>query len=653
MTTQIRIDTEAIIGSITPHLTGACLEDVNHEVYGGIFSQMVFGESFEEEPMAIDARLDAAFEGLTGTVSCLAQREHLKGESEVRSWQPFGKGGAQGSFRLCSSHARRGQHCQEMHFEAGQGEVGIENRGLNRWGMNFQAGRDYEGTAVLRSDPRADQEATSTEVVIALESADGGVMYAETTLDVPQDGKWHVLNFLLSPAADDAQGRLAIKLQAPGNVAADYVALHPGQWGRFEGLPVRKDIADALIDQGLTVLRYGGFMINTRWLEERGVGPVYRWKDMIGPRHDRPPYWGTFYRYNSNGFGIIDFIAMCNAANFLAVPTISSLESDQDIADFVEYVNGGIDTEWGAHRAADGHAEPFGLEYIAIGNEEWNEEYVEEFGRLSDVIAKADPEITCIVAMWMLPNTMEGEESSRMLRELIAHSRGKKVLWDLHVGGDNFADGDFAEKLFVQARQFIDEADPHNEILFCILEENGSRHDVQRALSHAHIINTAERFGDELLIDCPANCLQPWLQNDNDWNQGQVFFTPSAVWGQPPFYAQQMIARNYLPVCIRAEFDSDALDITATRSEDGGALALKVVNMTADPVPATVTFAGDGFAATSISVETLTGDLTAENTPDAPENITPVCSTIEPPTGGELTHTFPGHSFTVLRFLCD
>ena len=32
----------------TPYTLGACLEDVNHEVYGGIYSQMVFGESFQE-----------------------------------------------------------------------------------------------------------------------------------------------------------------------------------------------------------------------------------------------------------------------------------------------------------------------------------------------------------------------------------------------------------------------------------------------------------------------------------------------------------------------------------------------------------------------------------------------------------------------------
>jgi len=31
-------------------LVGAGIEDVNHELYGGLYSQMIFGESFEEPP---------------------------------------------------------------------------------------------------------------------------------------------------------------------------------------------------------------------------------------------------------------------------------------------------------------------------------------------------------------------------------------------------------------------------------------------------------------------------------------------------------------------------------------------------------------------------------------------------------------------------
>ncbi len=46
----IRIDARGPGRPVSRYLTGACLEDVNHEVYGGIYSQMIFGESFQEPP---------------------------------------------------------------------------------------------------------------------------------------------------------------------------------------------------------------------------------------------------------------------------------------------------------------------------------------------------------------------------------------------------------------------------------------------------------------------------------------------------------------------------------------------------------------------------------------------------------------------------
>jgi hypothetical protein len=44
----IHVDAGQVTGRVGPHIAGACIEDVNHEIYGGIYSQMVFGESFQE-----------------------------------------------------------------------------------------------------------------------------------------------------------------------------------------------------------------------------------------------------------------------------------------------------------------------------------------------------------------------------------------------------------------------------------------------------------------------------------------------------------------------------------------------------------------------------------------------------------------------------
>src|ERR1022692_5233174 len=44
----ITIHADQTLHTNSPYLTGACIEDVNHEIYGGIDSQMIFGESFAE-----------------------------------------------------------------------------------------------------------------------------------------------------------------------------------------------------------------------------------------------------------------------------------------------------------------------------------------------------------------------------------------------------------------------------------------------------------------------------------------------------------------------------------------------------------------------------------------------------------------------------
>ena len=125
---------------------------------------------------------------------------------------------------------------------------------------------------------------------------------------------------------------------------------------------------------------------------------------------------------------------------------------------------------------------------------------------------------------------------------------------------------------------------------FCILEENGVRHDVQRALGHAHHINTIERMGEAVVIDCPANCLQPYLQHDNWWDQGQLFFTPGQVWGIAALLCAADDCPAYQPLCVAAAVtqEADTLDVTVTRSEDGQKLVLKVVNLSADDVGVSV-----------------------------------------------------------------
>ena len=274
-------------------------------------------------------------------------------------WRALRRGSASGEFRLDEQNAFSGRQSQRLTFTSGQGEIGIENQSLNRWGMHLVRGKAYDGYVYVRaSEP--------TEFFVALESRDGTEVYAERRLKI-SGSDWQRLGFRLKPDAADKTARFALTLKKPGSITVGYVFLQPGEWGRFKGLPVRKDVAEGLIRQGITVLRQGGSMVNAA---------EYRWKQMIGPRERRPPYTGTWYLHSSNGWGIFDFLNFCEAAGVLGIPDVNMGETPQDMADFVEYANGPANSEWGRRRAVDGHPAPYRLKYLELGNEERvNENY--------------------------------------------------------------------------------------------------------------------------------------------------------------------------------------------------------------------------------------------------------------------------------------
>src|SRR6185312_6690552 len=81
-------------------------------------------------------------------------------------WRPVQRGTTQGKFGLVTNRPFAGTQSQQITFATGDGEWGIENQGLNRWGMNFVKGREYQGLVCMRADQ-------PIELFAALENRDG------------------------------------------------------------------------------------------------------------------------------------------------------------------------------------------------------------------------------------------------------------------------------------------------------------------------------------------------------------------------------------------------------------------------------------------------------------------------------------------------
>ncbi len=804
--TVLRVDAGRVLHRVSPLLYGACIEDVNHEIHGGIDSQMIFGESFAEPPtsppirgfrafggrweanggevraepgpgpklvadgpnmasgeVGVEVRFDERRDGNSGLIlnvgnprvgadaftayeislettnrlvigrhrrnwepmrvvpvdvptgrwialtvrfapgtfevfvdgrrlATIEDRDHplAPGRAGVRVWQrparfrnfhvangnhfpatlPFEaeqpdgfgsgvsgmwaalrRGSARGEFSVESDRPFSGSQAQRLRFVEGEGEVGIENRGLNRWGMNLVPGATYEGYLYARADEDA-------PVAVALETGDGSRVLASSAVTFPKGTAWNRRNFKLTvPATSegDKAGRFAIKLTKPGSVDLGYAFLQAGDWGRFRGLPDRKDVVDGLIAQGVNVLRYGGSMVNH---------PGYRWKKMIGPREARPPGPGTWYPYSSNGWGIIDFLNLCEGMSIPGIPDFNMDETPRDMADFVEYANGPADSRWGRKRAEDGHPEPYRLKHIQLGNEEAvDETYYARFRPIAEAIWAKDPAMILVVGDFAYhqvirdPDRFAGASSKigtlaahRKILEL-AKARDREVWFDIHVTTNQPPEphGLRPELSYIdQVARMVPGA--RTKVVF--FEYNSGNHAQRRALSNALASNEAERIGDLMPIACVANCLQPDGQNDNDWDQGMLFLNPSSTWLQPPGYVIQMARRHYQPLLVGSDLSGpvDKLSINAKRSDDGKTLVLQVINWDDRPRPVQVEVAGFAPTKPEGEVEQLAGAPNEANTATEPNRIRPTRSSWRHDLAkGPSSFTFAPRSFTLIR----
>jgi len=176
---------------------------------------------------------------------------------------------------------------------------------------------------------------------------------------------------------------------------------------------VREDVLEAAKDLSVSVLRaFGGC-----------YSDVYHWKDAIGPRNSRKKIknrqWSRFPMNFvrslgpkiENQFGTNEFLHFCEAIGAEAYLNINySTGTLEEAANWVEYCNSSIDTEYGALRAKNGRKKPYNVKYWGIANEIWGpqevgrekhpENYAKKYLTFAKVMREKDPSIKLIAVGW-------------------------------------------------------------------------------------------------------------------------------------------------------------------------------------------------------------------------------------------------------------
>lgn len=381
---SVYVDASAVTHRLN-HLHLGCHSDSGYvHQTRGFSSQMVLGESFEGDHYSLD------------------------------SWSTLASAGASGSATPDQTTRFHGMQSKRLALTSagpdGKGVFGLANRGLGGEGLFLEGGKPYDGYLFALAPAGGPPVSLTVSLAHRAAAADAPPL-AAVRMSVPPDGAWHRLEYELTPIETTAcdgiapgsdpsvncgqlptpasicvrcggELRLTLGGEAGGDGPAaspvlnlDFVWLQPGAWGRLAGLPILKANVDLLHAMGTRVVRLGGTFaslgpgapINYQW--DRWTGPVWARNLSIG------------MQYNDNlitSFGPFEFLDMCEAAGIEPVVTTSMYSSPEDMAALVEYCWGPADSPGGAKRVADGHARPYQLRYIELGNEQYNPRYVEQ-----------------------------------------------------------------------------------------------------------------------------------------------------------------------------------------------------------------------------------------------------------------------------------
>jgi alpha-N-arabinofuranosidase len=556
--------------------------------------------------------------------------------SSAPFWRPFGDLHGEPAFGRVSVSTEdplNGKRCMRI-----QSEVGCD--GVAQGPIRIRAGEVYRGSLWARGDAHR----------LCIELMDGEKRLAEQ--DVRPIAEWKKFPFELRPTASSDTATLKIGTACAADVWIDQVSLMPESWRQAGGF--RPDLLQAIADLKPPVIRWPGGCFAS----------PYRWKDGIGPQHKRRPHPRTMWDDKEvNSFGTDEFIAMCREVRTepLIVVNIGTpnwnrdvLDNDflQEVLDWIEYCNGPADSTWGKLRAANGHPEPYNVQYWEIDNETWHmgaETYAEWVNRFAPAMRKADPSIK--LAACGSAGYGDGGNGLAWNRVLIDRCADKIDYLSIHhyENPDRFAEGPLAYERFFRKTGDLIAASKNPQLKIYVSEWNAQSTDWRTGLYCGGLLNAFERCGDALEMGGPALFLRH--VSASAWDNAFVNFDHRTWFPAPNYVVMKLWRDRYLPHRVQLDGETGRLNIVAAKSEDGKTVCIKAVNPTDENLNVTANLVGSMVERASMQI-VAPGDVRARNTLDERHQVKPQAAPVEMD-GQTVQFTLPPISCGVVQIHCE
>lgn len=414
----IEIDAAQAGPKVDPRFYGIFLEEINHGVDGGLYAELISNRAFEDAAPPEGFRLKNGRwvdgQGPSG-MGYDAGFEHTT--NSLPHWTLLQEGDGRGSMRLDMAQPLNVATPRSLRLQVDQverGRVAVANDGF--WGIAARADATYRLSFYARCT-----EGFAGRISIALEDAQG-VSCTRPAVIKGVGRTWKKFTATLKGVRTEPQTRLVLAVDAPGVVWLDFVSLFPADTFKRRPNGLRADIAQMIADLKPGFVRFPGGCV----VEGGTIETAYNWKYTVGPVEKRIEQWGTWNYRRTHGMGFLEYLQFCEDIGaaplyvgfagqtciFREAEVLSMRQMGtvlDSFLDALEFANGKSNTRWGRVRSLQGHARPFHLNLVEIGNENAGKEFAERYRYLQTNLKAAHPEVSCIADLsWISRDLMKG-----------------------------------------------------------------------------------------------------------------------------------------------------------------------------------------------------------------------------------------------------
>ncbi len=411
-TATITIDATKPGPRLNPRMYGIFLEEINFGVDGGLYAELIRNRGFEDAkpPEGFTFR-DGRWLDAKGYDAQFARFGYVT--NGLPSWSLIKDGGAEGLMRLDMENPLNAATPRSLRLEvqkAAPGRLAIANEGF--WGIGIAEGEKYDLSFWARGDQ------FKGPLAVTLETANGTICTKPETIKGigPQ---WKNFKAAFTATRSEAKARFVIQAGSTGTVWFDMVSLFPAK--TFKGHPngLRPDLAQLLADLKPGFVRFPGGCV----VEGGTIETAYNWKKTVGPLEQREEVWGPWNYRRTHGMGFYEYLQFCEdigseplyvgfageTCMFRQAEDVPMSEMGwvaTNFVDAIEYANGPKTSAWGKIRAEQGHAKPFALKLVEVGNENGRPEFPERYRFVHAALKARYPELT-YVADYSFPRYMK------------------------------------------------------------------------------------------------------------------------------------------------------------------------------------------------------------------------------------------------------